>query len=77
MRHQWEAPGGFGIKPRSQRVLGMKLGAACLLCLLLTCLPLPVTHGRIRERSMENRSKGLFPPPPCLQTPLHPQIPLH
>ncbi|KAM7096651.1 prolactin-releasing peptide isoform 1-T1 [Ciconia maguari] len=35
----------------------MKLGAACLLCLLLTCLTLPIAHGRIRERSMEIRSK--------------------
>ncbi|GAB0191817.1 prolactin-releasing peptide [Grus japonensis] len=35
----------------------MKLGAACLLCLLLACLTLPVAHGRIRERSMEIRSK--------------------
>ncbi|XP_067993881.1 prolactin-releasing peptide [Melanerpes formicivorus] len=35
----------------------MKLGAACLLCLLLACLTLPITHCRIRERSMEIRSK--------------------
>uniref|UniRef100_A0A8C4U237 Prolactin releasing hormone n=1 Tax=Falco tinnunculus TaxID=100819 RepID=A0A8C4U237_FALTI len=39
----------------------MKLGAACLLCLLLTCLTLPVTHGRIRERSMENRNPDIDP----------------
>ncbi|XP_050196042.1 prolactin-releasing peptide isoform X1 [Myiozetetes cayanensis] len=35
----------------------MKLGATCLLCLLLACLTLPVAHGRILERSMEIRSK--------------------
>ncbi|KAM6129291.1 prolactin-releasing peptide [Pterocles gutturalis] len=39
----------------------MKLGAACLLCLLLACLTLPVTHGRIRERSMEIRNPAIDP----------------
>ncbi|XP_031409951.1 prolactin-releasing peptide isoform X1 [Meleagris gallopavo] len=34
----------------------MKLGATCLLCLLLTCMALPAA-GRLRERSMEIRSK--------------------
>ncbi|XP_072198238.1 prolactin-releasing peptide isoform X1 [Excalfactoria chinensis] len=34
----------------------MKLGATCLLCLLLTCMALP-TAGRLRERSMDIRSK--------------------
>ncbi|XP_027593358.1 prolactin-releasing peptide isoform X1 [Pipra filicauda] len=35
----------------------MKLGATCLLCLLLACLTLPVAYGRILQRSMEIRSK--------------------
>ncbi|XP_027493301.1 prolactin-releasing peptide isoform X1 [Corapipo altera] len=35
----------------------MKLGATCLLCLLLACLTLPVASGRILQRSMEIRSK--------------------
>ncbi|KAM9235861.1 prolactin-releasing peptide [Leptosomus discolor] len=39
----------------------MKLGAACLLCLLLTCPTLPVTHGRICERSMEIRNPDIDP----------------
>ncbi|XP_064309394.1 prolactin-releasing peptide [Phalacrocorax carbo] len=39
----------------------MKLGAACLLCLLLACLTLPVAHGRIRERSMEIRNPDIDP----------------
>ncbi|KAM9287330.1 prolactin-releasing peptide [Morus bassanus] len=39
----------------------MKLGAACLLCLLLTCLTLPIAHGRIRERSMEIRNPDIDP----------------
>ncbi|XP_065607373.1 prolactin-releasing peptide [Cyrtonyx montezumae] len=34
----------------------MKLGVTCLLCLLLTCMALPAA-GRLRERSMEIRSK--------------------
>lgn len=57
--------------------LGMKLGVACLLWLLLLCLSLPATCGRVLERSMEirskeNMSKGLIPP-----TPLHPPAQLH
>ncbi|XP_071602331.1 LOW QUALITY PROTEIN: prolactin-releasing peptide [Heliangelus exortis] len=39
----------------------MKLGATCLLCLLLACLTLPVTHGCIRERSMEIRNPDIDP----------------
>ncbi|NXN13240.1 PRRP protein, partial [Indicator maculatus] len=39
----------------------MKLGAACLLCLLLACLTLPITHCRIRERSMEIRNPEIDP----------------
>ncbi|NXX19263.1 PRRP protein, partial [Podargus strigoides] len=39
----------------------MKLGATCLLCLLLACLTLPVTHSRIRERSMEIRNPDIDP----------------
>ncbi|KAM6398348.1 prolactin-releasing peptide [Pluvialis apricaria] len=39
----------------------MKLGAACLLCLLLTCLTLPITHGHIHERSMEIRNPDIDP----------------
>ncbi|KAM9284222.1 prolactin-releasing peptide [Cariama cristata] len=39
----------------------MKLGAACLLCLLLACLTLPVAHSRIRERSMEIRNPDIDP----------------
>ncbi|XP_039584510.1 prolactin-releasing peptide [Passer montanus] len=35
----------------------MKLGLACLLWLLLICLTLPATHGRVLERSMEIRSR--------------------
>ncbi|XP_014807198.1 PREDICTED: prolactin-releasing peptide [Calidris pugnax] len=40
----------------------MKLGAVCLLCLLLTCLTLPVAHGHLRQRSMEIRSKESMNP---------------
>ncbi|KAM9011000.1 prolactin-releasing peptide isoform 1-T1 [Ara ararauna] len=39
----------------------MKLGAACLLCLLLACLTLPAACSRRRERSMEIRSKNRNP----------------
>ncbi|KAM6071135.1 prolactin-releasing peptide [Chlamydotis macqueenii] len=39
----------------------MKLGAACLLCLLLTCLTLPVARGHIHERSMEIRNPDIDP----------------
>uniref|UniRef100_A0A8C3JAE0 Prolactin releasing hormone n=1 Tax=Calidris pygmaea TaxID=425635 RepID=A0A8C3JAE0_9CHAR len=39
----------------------MKLGAACLLCLLLTCLTLPVAHGHLRQRSMEIRNPDIDP----------------
>ncbi|NXV93846.1 PRRP protein, partial [Calonectris borealis] len=39
----------------------MKLGAACLLCLLLACLTLPVAHGRIHEHSMEIRNPDIDP----------------
>ncbi|XP_027746151.1 prolactin-releasing peptide isoform X2 [Empidonax traillii] len=39
----------------------MKLGATCLLCLLLACLTLPVAHGRILERSMEIRNPDIDP----------------
>ncbi|XP_066179391.1 prolactin-releasing peptide [Sylvia atricapilla] len=35
----------------------MKLGVICLLWLLLICLTLPATRGRVLERSMEIRSK--------------------
>ncbi|XP_074405037.1 prolactin-releasing peptide isoform X1 [Zonotrichia albicollis] len=42
--------------------LGMKLGAACLLWLLLLCLSLPATHGRVLERSVEIRSKENMTP---------------
>lgn len=60
--------GALGPSHSDQRVPGMKLGAACLLCLLLTCLTLPVTHSRVYEHSMEirskeSRSKGLPPAP--------------
>ncbi|NXS62458.1 PRRP protein, partial [Brachypteracias leptosomus] len=39
----------------------MKLGAACLLCLLLACLALPGTHGRVLQRSMEIRNPDIDP----------------
>ncbi|XP_074728456.1 prolactin-releasing peptide [Strix uralensis] len=39
----------------------MKLGAVCLLCLLLVCLTLPIAQGRIRERSMEIRNPDIDP----------------
>lgn len=50
----------------------MKLGLTCLLWLLLLCLTLPTTHGRVLQRSMEirskeNMSKGLSPANPWLQ----------
>ncbi|NXL96231.1 PRRP protein, partial [Alectura lathami] len=38
----------------------MKLGAACLVCLLLACMVLPAA-GRIRERSMEIRNPDIDP----------------
>ncbi|XP_072198239.1 prolactin-releasing peptide isoform X2 [Excalfactoria chinensis] len=38
----------------------MKLGATCLLCLLLTCMALP-TAGRLRERSMDIRNPDIDP----------------
>uniref|UniRef100_A0A669QJL5 Prolactin releasing hormone n=2 Tax=Phasianus colchicus TaxID=9054 RepID=A0A669QJL5_PHACC len=38
----------------------MKLGATCLLCLLLTCMALPAA-GRLRERSMEIRNPDIDP----------------
>ncbi|XP_035187643.1 prolactin-releasing peptide isoform X1 [Oxyura jamaicensis] len=56
-----------------QNPLGMKLGATCLVCLLLACLALPAAATRIRSmeiRSKESSSKGLprdTPPAP------HPQ----
>lgn len=58
-----------GTSSCGQRAPGMKLGAACLLCLLLACLTLPIAHCRIRQRSMEirskdSRSKALTPTPP-------------
>ncbi|NXF06531.1 PRRP protein, partial [Smithornis capensis] len=39
----------------------MKLGATCLLCLLLACLTLPIARGRILERSMEIRNPDIDP----------------
>ncbi|XP_059724146.1 prolactin-releasing peptide [Haemorhous mexicanus] len=39
----------------------MKLGVACLLWLLLVCLSLPATHGRVLERSMEIRNPDIDP----------------
>ncbi|KAM6307379.1 prolactin-releasing peptide [Aegotheles albertisi] len=39
----------------------MKLGAACLLCLLLACMTLPAAHGRLREHSMEIRNPDIDP----------------
>ncbi|NXX70522.1 PRRP protein, partial [Spizella passerina] len=39
----------------------MKLGAACLLWLLLLCLSLPAAHGRVLERSMEIRTPDIDP----------------
>ncbi|XP_051643947.1 prolactin-releasing peptide-like [Manacus candei] len=39
----------------------MKLGATCLLCLLLACLTLPVAYGRILQRSMEIRNPDIDP----------------
>ncbi|OPJ80247.1 prolactin-releasing peptide [Patagioenas fasciata monilis] len=53
--------GALGPSHHDQRVPGMKLGAACLLCLLLTCLTLPVTHSRVYERSMEIRNPDIDP----------------
>ncbi|KAL9847941.1 prolactin-releasing peptide isoform 2-T2 [Geothlypis trichas] len=41
--------------------LGMKLGVACLLWLLLLCLSLPATRGRVLERSMEIRNPDIDP----------------
>ncbi|XP_030807805.1 prolactin-releasing peptide [Camarhynchus parvulus] len=39
----------------------MKLGVACLLWLLLLCLSLPTTCGRVLERSMEIRTPDIDP----------------
>ncbi|XP_077641356.1 prolactin-releasing peptide [Lonchura striata] len=39
----------------------MKLRVACLLWLLLVCLTLPASHGRVRERSMEIRNPDIDP----------------
>ncbi|NXK92753.1 PRRP protein, partial [Formicarius rufipectus] len=39
----------------------MKLGAICLLCLLLACLTLPGAHGRVLQRSMEIRNPDIDP----------------
>ncbi|XP_061235277.1 prolactin-releasing peptide [Neopsephotus bourkii] len=39
----------------------MKLGAACLLCLLLTCLTLPGACSRRHEHSMETRNPDIDP----------------
>ncbi|KAL2302609.1 hypothetical protein Nmel_010038, partial [Mimus melanotis] len=39
----------------------MKLGLTCLLWLLLICLTLPTTHGRVLERSMEIRNPDIDP----------------
>ncbi|XP_032549395.1 prolactin-releasing peptide isoform X2 [Chiroxiphia lanceolata] len=39
----------------------MKLGATCLLCLLLACLTLPVAYGHILQRSMEIRNPDIDP----------------
>ncbi|XP_042678369.1 prolactin-releasing peptide isoform X2 [Centrocercus urophasianus] len=42
------------------RASGMKLGATCLLCLLLTCMALPAA-GRLRVHSMEIRNPDIDP----------------
>ncbi|NWW77533.1 PRRP protein, partial [Climacteris rufus] len=39
----------------------MKLGVTCLLCLLLSCLTLPVTRGRALQHSMEIRNPDIDP----------------
>ncbi|NXU47664.1 PRRP protein, partial [Turnix velox] len=39
----------------------MKLGSTCLLCLLLACLTLPVTHGHLHQHSMEIRNPDIDP----------------
>ncbi|KAM7049501.1 prolactin-releasing peptide [Acridotheres tristis] len=39
----------------------MKLELTCLLCLLLICLTLPTTQGRVLERSMEIRNQDIDP----------------
>ncbi|NXI66497.1 PRRP protein, partial [Anseranas semipalmata] len=40
----------------------MKLGAACLMCLLLACAALPAAAAaRVRERSMEIRNPDIDP----------------
>uniref|UniRef100_A0A8C3UEZ3 Prolactin releasing hormone n=1 Tax=Catharus ustulatus TaxID=91951 RepID=A0A8C3UEZ3_CATUS len=39
----------------------MKLGLTCLLWLLLLCLTLPATHGRVLQRSMEIRNPDIDP----------------
>ncbi|XP_058696511.1 prolactin-releasing peptide [Poecile atricapillus] len=39
----------------------MKLGVTCLLWLLLICLTLPATHGRVLQRSMEIRNPEIDP----------------
>ncbi|XP_031460407.1 prolactin-releasing peptide [Phasianus colchicus] len=54
----------LGLSPLPSRcrgkASGMKLGATCLLCLLLTCMALPAA-GRLRERSMEIRNPDIDP----------------
>lgn len=66
-----------GPSQHSQRVPAMKLGTVCLLCLLVTCLTLPIAHGHIHQRSMEIRSKesmskGLPPANPLPPAPTAP-----
>ncbi|NXY56020.1 PRRP protein, partial [Callaeas wilsoni] len=39
----------------------MKLAVTCLLWLLLLCLTLPTTHGRVLEHSMEIRNPDIDP----------------
>ncbi|NXC59948.1 PRRP protein, partial [Aleadryas rufinucha] len=39
----------------------MKLGVTCLLWLLLICLTLPATRGRVLEHSMEIRNPDIDP----------------
>ncbi|XP_051480143.1 prolactin-releasing peptide [Apus apus] len=39
----------------------MKLGASCLLCLLLSCLALPVPHGSMEIRSKDTRNPDIDP----------------